>query len=425
MTDLRTKRAILAALSHEPDFSALGTLPPLDTAAGRRCSQWLDRSGLALSFFRKLECHHATTQISEAWRHAFEQRRDSNLVRMQDMLVEAKRINSAFRSFGVTAAFLKGFTLTPDFCDHPSLRHQVDIDVLVAPKDTQAAAQALSACGYGASRVNESGETCFLTPLRHIPSRRDDLYALPRQRQVDLHVSLWEGCPWLPVETPNDCLERTETHTICGFDYLSLSLEDKFLLQVLHAFHHSFRSWIRVSWLMEIGRCLEKHPKNADLWDRLIARAGNAALTRSMFSFVLGLVRRLFLTPIPPVLCSWTAEARTPRQRAWLDHFAFDWAVSDWPGTLHNLFLTSEFIPDLRLRMQYWRSRLLPKKVSASLGSVVAASPQELLQWQAARAGYVAHRAAVHLKGIATFPWQRFRWRRALESSRRLGLDPN
>src|SRR5262249_8929154 len=158
MTDLRAKRAILAALSHEPDFSALGTLPPLETAAGRRCSQWLDRSGLALRFFRKLQCHHATTQISEAWRHAFEQRWDSNVVRMRDMLVEAKRINSAFRSFGLTAAFLKGFTLTPDFCDHPSLRHQVDIDVLVAPKDTQTAAQALSACGYSASRVNESGE---------------------------------------------------------------------------------------------------------------------------------------------------------------------------------------------------------------------------------------------------------------------------
>jgi Uncharacterised nucleotidyltransferase len=425
MADSHSKRAILAALRHEPDFSALGSLPPLHSAAGRSCIRWLDHSGLALILLRALQNHSATTQISEAWRNALGQRHKRNVIRMRDMVEEAGRINSAFLSYRVTAAFMKGFTLTPDFCEDPSLRHQVDFDLLVAPKDTKAAAKALFSCGYYAPCVNETGETCFLTPLRHIPTANDDLYGVQLQRQVDLHISLWQYCPWLPVETPQDCLERTEARDIAGLQYLGLSLEDKFLLQVLHAFHHSFRSWIRVSWLQELANCLDKHQQNVHLWNRLIARAGNAGLSKSIFAFVLGLVQRLFHAPIPSQLCSWTAEAVTPRLLAWLNHFAMEWAISDWPGSLNNLFLTADFIPDAGLRRQYWRSRLLPKKLSVSLGPVVATSPKRFFQLQIARIRYVACRAAVHLKDIAALPRQQFRWRRALESTRRLRFDAN
>jgi hypothetical protein len=199
-----------------------------------------------------------------------------------------------------------------------------------------------------------------------------------------------------------------------------LSLEDKFLLQVLHAFRHSVRSWIRVSWLLEIDRYLDKHRRNTGLWDRLIARAGNADLTKSIFAFIFGLMRCLFLTPIPAPLCSWTAEAATPRLRAWLDHFGFEWAISDWPGSLNNVFLAGEFIPHAGLRRQYWRNRLIPKRVNVSLGSIVAGSSKKVLRLQAARVRYVAHRAAAHLKDIAALPRRQFHWKRALERYREI-----
>ena len=415
MIESRSKRAILAALSYAPDFSALAHLPALNSKAGSNCLRWLDQSGLALLFFRSLRDHGATDWISAAWRQAFYERQQRNVIRLHDMVEEAKRINSTFLSYGVTAALLKGFTLAPDFCSDPSLRHQVDFDFLVAPGDTGGAAEALSACGYSAAYTNGAGESCFLTPSRHIPSAKDDLYCLQRQRQVDLHTSLWERCPWLSVETPSDCFEHSEIHEIFGFPYRSLSREDKFLLQVLHVFRHAVRPWIRVSWLLEIGTCLENHQKNAGLWNCLIARAGNADLTKSIFAFVLGLVRCLFHTPIPAPLRSWTSEAATPRLRTWLDHFGFEWAISDWPGSLNNIFLAAEFIPDEGLRRQYWRNRLIPKRVSMSLGSVVANSPQKTFQLQVARGRYVAKRALVHLKDLAALPRRRFSWKRALQ----------
>jgi Uncharacterised nucleotidyltransferase len=425
MTNASPKRAVLAALSHEPEFSGLLCLPSLETRAGFNFLRWLDQSGLALAFLWQLEKHGASPRISRTWRDSLSERQTRNFERSRDMVNEVQRIDTAFRSFGVVAALLKGFSLYPDFCDHPSLRHQADLDFLVGPASLQAAAETLRSCGYTAPNLNEAGETCFVTPSQHIPSSRDDLYALQRRRQVDLHISIWEPCPWLPVEVPQDCLKFAGPQNTVGVDYLSLSLEDKFLVQVLHVFWHSFRSWIRLSWLLEIAKFIDNHRESFSLWNRIIQRAGPSNLTKSIFAFVLGLQRRLFGTPVPSALTAWTATAMTPSLSVWLDHFAIDWAISDWPGSLNNLFLTPEFIPDPELRVQYWRSRLLPRKSHSSIGSVATAGTLEFLQLQAARLSYVAHRAAVHLKDIVALPWQQFRWKRALESSRRPGFEPN
>jgi hypothetical protein len=423
MTSSQTKLVFLAALRQQPDFSPLHSLPSLDSSSGRNLLLWLDRSGLALPFLRQLQHHNAASRLSDSWHLALSQRMTANAARTRDMLDEAWRLNSAFSSFGVAAAVLKGITLAPDFCDDPALRHQVDFDFLVEPRQLHHAADTLRSCGYFAAHVNDSGETCFLTPLNHIPSHNDDLYTLQRQRQVDLHTSLWEPCPWLPVHAPEDSLKHARPQNIVGTNYLALSLEDKFLLQVLHTFRHSFRSWIRVSWLLEIGKCMYNQRHNDPLWNRVIARAGSKHLTKCIFAFVLGLATRLFAAPIPEALCGYSADALSLPLCAWLDHFALDWVTSDWPGSLNNLFLTSEFIPDPGLRAQYWRSRLLPRKAQTSLGNVQPSNKSNFLRFQAARANYVAHRAAVHLKDIATFPVQLFRWKRALDSCRRLRFD--
>jgi len=421
MTDPCPKRVVLSALSHAPDFSGIQILPRLNSNASHIFQCWLDRSGLALGFFRQLQNHNIA--IPKDWHQALEQRWLKNTERMQGMLAEAQHLHNTFRSFAVTAVCLKGFTLTPDFCDDPFVRHQVDFDFLVAPSSVHAAAEALRFCGYSAARLNEEGETCFRTASQHIPSANDDLYVPQAQRQVDLHTSIWEPCAWLRVEVPQDCLKYARPHSNHGMECLSLSLEDKFLVQVLHAFRHALHPWLRVSWLLEIGKCLDKHQENTTLWNRVIHRAGSTHLAKSIFGFVLGLVHRLFHTPIPAPLGLWTENAITVSLRVWLDHFGVDWALCDWPGSLNNLFFACDFIPDPDLRKQYVRSRLLPGKAPLSLGSRPKAGAPKFLQWQAARLRYVAQRAAAHLKDLLALPWQSFRWRRALESSRRLTFD--
>jgi Uncharacterised nucleotidyltransferase len=424
MADVRSKRAILAALRHDADFSGLVMFPALGSRSGHALLQWLDRSGLALTFFQRLKDFEATPRIPLEWRQVLSRRVTQNVERTRDLLDEAQRLNSAFRAFGVTAALIKGFSLTPDFCQEPFLRHQVDFDFLVDSTSVRAAAEVLQSCGYSTCQLNESGESCFTTPLQRIPSRHDELYERQHHRQVDLHTSLWEDCAWLPVESPQDGLGKVQRQCVNGVEFLSLSLEDKFLLHVLHAFRHSFRSWVRVSWLLEISNCIANHQQDEAFWYRVVGRAGDARLTKSIFTLILGLVNRLFQSPIPPPIKDWTADATTPSLRAWLDYFALEWAISDWPGSLNNLFLIKEFIPDRSLRMRYLRSRLLPRRPQASLGAVKATDTINSFRLEAARIRYLTYRGVVHLKDIASFPGRLIRWKRALEASRRLNFDP-
>jgi hypothetical protein len=385
----------------------------------------MDQSGLSLMFLHQLQSLGRTQAISEHWCHALHLRAARNIARTRDLLGEFKRVNDAFRTHGVIAAALKGFTLVPDFCEELSLRHQSDLDFLICPESIENAADALQSLGYFTAQLNKTGETCFVTPSRHIPSGDDDLYALQHHRQVDVHTSICEESAWLKLALPQDCLEQAQTHNIDGIQAKALSLEDKFITQVFHAFRHSFRSWVRLSWLLEISRCVEIHQQDTALWHRVVERTNFSRLTRKVFALVLGLVTRLFHTPIPVPLQCWTREARSLRLRTWLNVFAVDWAISDWPGSLTNIFLAAEFIPDRKLRIEYCRSRMLPRKSHALLGAVAAADSNMFFRLQTARLNYVAGRTTAHLKEMIDLPLQHLRWKRALYASRGDILDTN
>jgi hypothetical protein len=425
MSDTRYKRTVLAVLSYRPDLSGLASFPSLKSQNGQHTLRWMDQSGLSLVFDHQLQSLGRTAWISGDWLTALHQRAAGNIERTRDLFGEFKRVNDAFRRYGVNAAALKGFTLVPDFCEEPSLRHQSDLDFLIHSDNIANAAGALHSLGYSTAQLNKTGETCFVTPLRHIPSSDDDLYALPHHRQVDVHTSICEDSPWLRLEVPQDCLQRARTHSINGVETLGLTLEDKFVTQVVHAFRHTFRSWVRLSWLLEIGRCMEIHQQDTAFWNRVVIRAESSRLTRDVFALVLGLVTRLFKTPIPSSLQGWTTEATGYRLRTWLNVFGVDWAISDWPGSLKNIFLTSEFISDRKFQIEYCRSRMLPKKSHASLGAVASSNRKMFFRLQTARLNYIAGRTAAHLREMIGLPLQHLRWKRALYTSRGDILDTN
>ena len=413
------KRLLLAALRAATNSQLVGELPALETGGGRSLLRWMDRSGLALYFWRELLKHGADENISSKWRNALQKRLADNTERTVDMRGEFRRVVLGFQQAGVKAIALKGFSLVPDFCEEAPLRHQTDFDFLVAPEDVNAAAETLRSGGYTAEKWSELGETCFTTPMSHIPSTEDYLYLRQQQRQVDLHVSLWEPSPWLKVETPADSLSRAECRTLEGTKVWCLPLADSFLNQVLHVFRHSMRSWIRLSWLLELGRCIDLHRADTRLWDGVREGAGESELLKKVFAFVLGLVNRVFEVRMPSILERWTGGTNTAALEAWIGRFGLDWATTDWPGSLKNLFIAEEFIHDPGLRMQYYRSRLLPRMVNASIGVIAAKGPRSFATLQVTRAKYLAQRTAVHMRDVFELPLQGWRWRRAAEAARR------
>jgi Uncharacterised nucleotidyltransferase len=421
MPERLAKRAVLSALRWQPDFSPLAVLSTLNGKRICALLEWLDHSGLALVFGHRLRAVNATSLLPAPLSAALDQRHAKNTARLRDMLTEFQRLADAFCRRGVSAVTLKGFSLFPDFCEDLALRHQTDFDFLVDPGNVEDAADALNACGYSTPRLSRSSESCFTTPLLHCPSRRDDLYSLQHHRQVDLHTSIWETSPWLNVIVPSDCLLYSEPAVVHSIHFRSLSLADKFLAQVLHAFRHSFSSWIRLSWLMEIGRCLELYRDKESLWRRVIQRSGDDRLAKSIFAFVLGLTYRLFACRTPPTLRAWFSEATTRSMQVWIDHFSLDWAISDRPGSLNNLFVARVFIPDRKRRLQYLKGRLIPRRGQTSIGEIAAENSS--WKWNSARLRYVTDRSSAHLKNFLCLPWQHLRWWKTLALTRNNGID--
>jgi Uncharacterised nucleotidyltransferase len=422
MPDRNPKLRVIRALKLNPDLRGLAGMPPLESRQGSRLMRWLDQSGLALAFLKSANTRTAGLCLPEEWRVVLERRIKRNAVRLQDMLDEFQRINQAFHARGVIAITLKGFSLVPDFCEDPGLRHQTDFDFLVNPRDVDAAAEVLRSSGYTTPKLSYSEESCFTTPLQHVPSHTDDLYAIQHHRQVDLHVSLTESSPWLPLDFPGYGEDTAIPMNISGVSFCALALDTRFLVQVLHAFRHSSRSWLRLSWLLEIGHCMDLHHEDNALWTRLIEQAGNTLLMKRIFVFVLTLTQRLFGSRIPGKIANWAAEGMTPSLRVWLEHFSENWALTDWPGSLGNLFVASDFIADSRLRNEYLKSRLIPKRERLTIETRNSDNLERPFVWQIQRWKYVAHRAGVHLGDLVRFPLEQLRWQRALNSAR-AGLD--
>lgn len=422
MSDRCAKQNLLRALKRNPDLAGISGLPSLQTGQGFRLMRWLDEGGLALSFLKSVASQDTGGHLPPDWRDALESRRARNDSRLQDMLHEFRRLNDAFRSNGIMAITLKGFSLVPDFCGDPSVRHQTDFDFLIKPAAVDSAAEVLRSHGYSTPKLSYTGESFFSTPLHHAPSRSDDLYAIQRHRQVDLHVSLTERSPWFLMDFNghNECAAipmKISDIVFCG-----LPLETRFLAQVLHAFRHSFRSWLRLSWLMEIGHCMDLHHADDALWTRLLDQAGNSLLMKRIFAFILTLTHRLFDSQIPGKIADWDAEGMTPSLRVWLEHFSENWVLSDWPGSLSNLFVASDFITDPSLRNEYLRSRLIPKRERLTIETSSGEIPERPLVWQIRRWKYVVHRAGVHFADLVLLPLEQWRWQRALGSAR-AGLD--
>ena len=292
----------LAALRPVPDFSRLSLLRLSNASQIRKLLRWLDESGLALYLLTQLQDHEVLGQVPKDFSAALESRLAANRVRTAAMLSEFARLVDSFRRNGVQFCMLKGLTLTPEFCREVHLRHQTDFDFLVTLDSLENAKRAMQSCGYEQGEVTEFGQATFTTPLRHIPTSNDDIYAIPRHREVDLLTTLRLCAHGVSIPMPTPDFNDFKAKSLLDIAFPVLPSEEMFCFQVMHAFRHLLGSWVRVSWLFEIGYFIDRHCGDADLWRAIVDRIGHDARTRNAFGLVISLTRALFPRPIPEPL---------------------------------------------------------------------------------------------------------------------------
>jgi len=413
------KSQVLSSFRPDSDFAITGSLHRAPASQHRSLLRWLDESGLALYFLDHLRQHAVVDRLPGTFREALELRLTSNRARTADMFEEFRRILTAFRHNEVRFCALKGFSLVPGFCPAPHLRHQTDFDFLIAPESLPQASRALECLGYAQTEVRATGQLTFATPLLHVPSAQDDIYARPRHREADLLPTLNLDFHGANVHLANDQLDRVQSASLCGIDFPILAPDDAFSLQILHTLSHFLGSWIRLSWLIEIANFLNAHRQDNALWRSVIARQNSHGTNREAFGLILALTNSLLSTKIPEALDAWCLQPLPIPIAAWVTQFSQRFAAADLHGTKLTVFVHREFFHDRRAWRAYLLTRLFPFGRRSSIGRVSTAASGARIKANVSQWLHSVRRVLFHVRELLSFPMDAIRWKRAVRNAHR------
>ena len=327
--------------------AAIARFTPRDWS---RVQRWMQDAGLVFFFLKRLMDTNMTQLVPAPVLSRLQCNFASNKMRTADLSRRFDSINRSFDHAGVRYAVLKGFSLVPEFCPSAALRHQADLDYLIDLNALPVAQRALIHAGYAPQQSVSAKEFIFVSPGAKA-SRDDSQYSAQAGHAVELHTDVWDNemhrVPRIPQLLGADQATRRHWND-CAFP--ALSDADAFLLQVLHACHHLFTQWIRMSSLFEIGYFLNRRVSDTALWSVVQERVQDNPIIREFIVIVAELVARLFAPQIPPLIQDWAEKVR-PATRVWLETYARSWAFCELPVHEFSLFPRSKFV--LFLQQQF------------------------------------------------------------------------
>src|SRR5665213_2159624 len=187
-----------------------------------------------------------------------------NVERTRGMIAESVALQQEFQKACLSYATLKGFSLCPSSVPKPELRHQFDLDFLIAEKNIFEARGILERRGYRLYTI--SGRSWEFKINEKPVISMEDLYKDLPGRSVELHVE---------ANTPgrSSLLERLETREFHGIDMPVLSPVDLFLGQGLHAYKHICSEFSRTAHLLEFRRHVLVRRDDEAFWHELQSTA--------------------------------------------------------------------------------------------------------------------------------------------------------
>jgi hypothetical protein len=312
---------------------------------------WLDDTGLALYFLRKLKDTGVAGMVPAVVMSGLEKRFTANQGRVGHMARQFAFLNARFRERGVRYAVVKGLSLVPQYCPDARLRHQSDFDYLVDDESLPMAQRVLEEAGYVLRPSYSSLEFKFLMPSMGTAPANEEQYEAQAPYAVELHLDILDSDPYkVPLRRRLFLLDNTKTYQWDGSAFPVLPEEDAFLVQVLHAWSHLYAYWIRMSWLWEIGYFLTRRSSDSSLWSRIEQRVGESTVLREFVVVVIELVAKLFAAPLPPTVRVWGEKIR-PASRVWIENYARKWVFGEVPAYQFRLFPRAKLV--LFLQQQY------------------------------------------------------------------------
>jgi len=334
----------------------------LSSREWRRLLDWLDISGLALYFLDRMMELQLCGLVPPAVIDRLQQNLLDNTKRTRGMIAESVAIQKEFQESCLSYATLKGFSLSPLSVPKPELRHQFDLDFLVAEENVSLARHILERRGYRLYAISGRSWEFKINEMPGVPLR--DLYKDLPGRSVELHVEV-------PVRGRPSMLERKEERDFYGISMPVLSPIDLFLGQGLHAYKDICSEFSRAAHLLEFRRHVLARCNDNAFWNelRVVAEENPAA------SLGLGVVTQLITHVMgdfaPEAFTSWTVHRLPSSALFWVDLYGRHTVCKKFPGDKLYLLLQKELefagVPAKRsLQKALLPLRLPPPAVMAS-----------------------------------------------------------
>lgn len=407
--DKRVVEAVIATFCDpaERSFQRLSALQPGDWA---RSYYWLDASGMALYFLDRLQALGIEGALPAATLGRLRHNMLDNRARTHCMFEEFTSINQAFLKAGVRFCNLKGFTLSPDSCPHPTLRSQLDFDFLVDGADLKLCREILAKTGY-VLKVTTSREWQFEAGSSMM-ARIEDHYRPRPQRSVELHFTCSDFAPHRPSR--DERLDRLMLRSWSGLLFPVLSPGDQFLVQALHLLLHLRSAYTRPSWLLEYKRNLSVHRDERIFWDQVQESSRAHRYAPIAIGLATLLSTQLFGGGASAQLNEWTLDRLPTAVRRWADLYGRKAVLADNPGTKLHLLLEDE-LPCSDTSWRNKRRSLFPLRCETRIGH---ADPNESLGKRLLReyyqARFVLFRLRFHVVEGLRYALEVWRWKRQL-----------
>jgi hypothetical protein len=205
---------------------------------------------------------------------------------------EVQQIQAAVAGLGFPLIVLKGAAYV--MAGLPAARGRLfnDIDILVPREQLGAVESALMLAGWHDVGLSAYDQRYYRRWMHEIPP----LQHVRRATVIDVHHAI---LPDTARYHPDPAKLRNRAVAVLGAPGVAvLATEDRILHSATHLFHdgelpHGLRD------LSDLDLLLRQASAEADFWPRLVARAEEMQLTRSLF-YALRYVRHFFDTPVPP-----------------------------------------------------------------------------------------------------------------------------
>jgi len=329
--DQRTREAAFCCFADSYSHPFVDILTAKDW---KKLLQWLNVSGLALYFLDRITQTGQLSSLPVSVVNRLQRSQEENRQRTQGLMDESVRLQRDFQSAGLLYAVMKGVSLYPESVPRPELRHQFDLDFLIADSDAPTAREVLERHGYrlfaisGKSWEFKKGQT----PL--VAAR--DLYRDLPYRGVELHLEV--NTPGVPAR-----LNRIVYREIHGIRMPVLSPVDLFLGQAVHAAKDISSPYLRASHLLEFFRHVLTRHDDVGFWEELRLRACEDRRTCLAIGIVTHLIASVWGDFAPQALTSWTEKQLPAPIRLWLDLYGRAAIFQVPPGSKRYLRLRQEF----------------------------------------------------------------------------------